>query len=104
MKITRVEPILIAVPYEHGGPKPMRPLGPWTHMETLFVRIDTDAGWVGWGEAFPIFPHRKIGHSPQIRVAITAMIRFWGEIACEKAPDTRDYCDDSISGESRIEK
>ncbi len=52
MKITRVEPILIAVPYEHGGPKPMRPLGPWTHMETLFVRVDTDAGFTGWGEAF----------------------------------------------------
>lgn len=52
MKITRVEPILIAVPYEHGGPKPMRPLGPWTHMETLFVRVETDAGLVGWGEGF----------------------------------------------------
>ncbi len=52
MKITRVEPILIAVPYEHGGPKPMRPSGPWTHMETLFVRVDTDAGLAGWGEAF----------------------------------------------------
>ncbi len=52
MRITRIEPILIAVPYEHGGPKQMRPLGPWTHMETLFVRVDTDAGVTGWGEAF----------------------------------------------------
>ncbi len=52
MKITRVEPIFIAVPYEHGGPKQMRPLGPWTLMETLFVRVDTDAGITGWGEAF----------------------------------------------------
>jgi D-galactarolactone cycloisomerase len=52
MKITKVEPILIAVPYEHGGPKQMRPLGPWTHMETLFVRVDTDTGLTGWGEAF----------------------------------------------------
>jgi D-galactarolactone cycloisomerase len=52
VKITRVEPILIAVPYEHGGPKPMRPFGPWTHMETLFVRVDTDGGITGWGEAF----------------------------------------------------
>jgi L-alanine-DL-glutamate epimerase-like enolase superfamily enzyme len=52
MKITRVEPIFIAAPYEHGGPKQMRPLGPWTLMETLFVRIDTDAGITGWGEAF----------------------------------------------------
>jgi D-galactarolactone cycloisomerase len=52
MKIARVEPILIAVPYEHGGRKPMRPSGPWTHMETLLVRIDTDDGLTGWGEAF----------------------------------------------------
>ncbi len=52
MKITGVEPILIAVPYEHGGPKPMRPSGPWSHMETLLVRLDTDAGITGWGEAF----------------------------------------------------
>src|SRR6202795_4094840 len=52
VKITRVEPILIAVPYEHGGPKPMRPFGPWSDLETLFVRVDTDAGLTGWGEAF----------------------------------------------------
>ena len=30
----------------------MRPFGPWMHMETLFVRVDTDAGITGWGEAF----------------------------------------------------
>jgi D-galactarolactone cycloisomerase len=52
MKITKVEPLLIAVPYEHGGPKQMRPLGPWTLMEVLFVRVDTDAGLTGWGESF----------------------------------------------------
>lgn len=52
MKVTQIEPILIEVPYEHGGPKQMRPLGPWTRMETLFVRIDTDQGITGWGEAF----------------------------------------------------
>jgi D-galactarolactone cycloisomerase len=68
MKITRVEPILIAVPYEHGGPKPMRPLGPWTHMETLFVRVDTDAGITGWGEAF------GFAASPLTREAITRAV------------------------------
>ena len=40
MKITKVEPLFIAVPYEHGGPKQMRPLGPWTLMEVLFVRVE----------------------------------------------------------------
>src|ERR1700681_4229969 len=68
MKITRVEPILIAVPYEHGGPKQMRPLGPWTHMETLFVRVDTDEGITGWGEAF------GFAASPLTREAITRAV------------------------------
>lgn len=68
MKITAVEPILIAVPYEHGGPKPMRPSGPWTHMETLFVRLDTDAGITGWGEAF------GFAASPLTRDAITRAV------------------------------
>jgi D-galactarolactone cycloisomerase len=68
MRITRVEPILIAVPYEHGGPKPMRPLGPWTHMETLFVRVDTDAGLTGWGEAF------GFAASPLSREAIVRVV------------------------------
>lgn len=68
MRITRVEPILIAVPYEHGGPKPMRPLGPWTHMETLLVRVDTDAGLTGWGEAF------GFAASPLTREAIARMV------------------------------
>jgi L-alanine-DL-glutamate epimerase-like enolase superfamily enzyme len=68
MKITRVEPILIAVPYEHGGAKPMRPLGAWTHMETLLVRVETDAGATGWGEAF------GFAASPLTREAITRVV------------------------------
>ena len=68
MRISRVEPILIAVPYEHGGPKQMRPLGPWTHMETLFVRVDTDAGLTGWGEAF------GFAASPLTREAIVRVV------------------------------
>jgi L-alanine-DL-glutamate epimerase-like enolase superfamily enzyme len=68
MRITRVEPILIAVPYEHGGPKQMQPLGPWTHMETLYVRVDTDAGITGWGEAF------GFAASPLTREAIVRVV------------------------------
>src|ERR1700722_3131297 len=47
-----MEAIRIAVPFEHGGPKPMRSSGPWESMDALLVRIDTDAGITGWGEAF----------------------------------------------------
>src|ERR1700733_8218910 len=52
MKITRVEPILVALPFDHGGPKPMQATGPWATMDTLFVRVETDQGIVGWGDAF----------------------------------------------------
>lgn len=52
MKITRIEPLLIAVPYEHGGPKPTRQGTLWSAMNTLLVRVDTDTDIVGWGEGF----------------------------------------------------
>lgn len=50
MKITRVEPILINLPFQPhsrgGGRLALE------GMETLFVRVDTDEGLTGWGEAF----------------------------------------------------
>ncbi len=53
MKITAVEPILVRLPYEHGGPKPALGMGPVrATMDALFVRVDTDQGITGWGEAF----------------------------------------------------
>ena len=53
MKITKVEPILVAVPYEHGAPKPMRHgVGGWDTQDILFVKVETDEGITGWGEAF----------------------------------------------------
>lgn len=50
MKITRVETILINLPFQpqsrSGGRLAL------AGMDTLFVRVDTDEGVVGWGEAF----------------------------------------------------
>jgi D-galactarolactone cycloisomerase len=52
MKISRVEPILVrtsmllndAVPHAGGAPK--------TDVHTVLVKVETDAGITGWGEAF----------------------------------------------------
>ena len=53
MKITQVEPIFVGIPYEHGAPKPQRHgIGVWDTQPILFVRVETDAGITGWGEAF----------------------------------------------------
>ena len=52
MKITAVETILLQIPYGNGG-APMRIAGvPATRLAILLVRVATDAGLVGWGEAF----------------------------------------------------
>jgi D-galactarolactone cycloisomerase len=53
MKITRIEPFFIGLPYEHGAPKPVLGTGMVrTTMDAVYVRIDTDEGISGWGEAF----------------------------------------------------
>jgi len=53
MKITSVEPILISVPYDRGGgPVPKADAVPWRNMDTLLVRVETNDGITGWGEAF----------------------------------------------------
>ena len=58
MKITRVEAIPLRIPFTHGGPPPSFAGKPRTTMDTLLVRVETDAGLVGWGDAFgaSIFP------------------------------------------------
>jgi L-alanine-DL-glutamate epimerase-like enolase superfamily enzyme len=69
MKITRVEPIFVGIPYDHGAPMPKRHgFGSWDSLPILFVRVETDAGIVGWGEAF--------GHAstPVTQTAISEII------------------------------
>jgi L-alanine-DL-glutamate epimerase-like enolase superfamily enzyme len=60
IEITRVEPLLVEVPYDHGAPRKTA----WPLMSTLFVKVETDAGLIGWGEAF------GFGASPLTAVAI----------------------------------
>lgn len=52
MKITCVEAIHIGVPFEHGGSDIDHGPTPWTTMDSVFVRVETEDGLTGWGEAF----------------------------------------------------
>jgi len=52
MKITAVEPFHISVPYDFGNPAQNAAAVQWPTMETLFVKVTTDEGLVGWGEGF----------------------------------------------------
>ena len=52
MKITRIELHLIRVPFDMGAvPQAFAGMA-WTSVDTLFVRVCTDAGVDGWGEGW----------------------------------------------------
>ena len=52
MKITAVDTLLLRLPYRHSGPPTGFGGKVWTTLDTLLVRVDTDEGISGWGEAF----------------------------------------------------
>jgi L-alanine-DL-glutamate epimerase-like enolase superfamily enzyme len=58
MKITRVDTVVLTLPMVIDGPVPTLGGRPRTSIDMLLVRIETDAGVTGWGEAFGhrIFP------------------------------------------------
>ena len=51
MTIKSITPVVLNLPFEVDGPKPMFAGRPRT-MDILLVRVETDSGIVGWGEAF----------------------------------------------------
>ena len=58
MKITKVETLVLNLPMVIEGATPMLGGRPRTSIDMLLVRVETDAGITGWGEAFGhrIFP------------------------------------------------
>jgi L-alanine-DL-glutamate epimerase-like enolase superfamily enzyme len=68
MKITAIETLVVNMPMKISGPPPMLGGKARTSIDTLLVRIDTDEGISGWGEAF--------GHRiwPATRAAIDTLV------------------------------
>src|ERR1700731_2280009 len=52
MRITAIETILLKIPYDNGGPPWNMSGTPWSTLDILMVKVETDAGVTGWGEAF----------------------------------------------------
>lgn len=52
MKIVAVEPILLEIPMTIGGAPPPSGGKPWSALNILLVKVETDEGIIGWGEAF----------------------------------------------------
>ena len=53
MKVVKAETILVSIPFESGGLPPWGWGGaPANTFDILLVRLETEDGLVGWGEAF----------------------------------------------------
>jgi L-alanine-DL-glutamate epimerase-like enolase superfamily enzyme len=60
MKITAVDPIVISIPFEDGGSGLGMTPDRWHILDMVLVRVSTDQGLVGWGEAFGYFCQRAV--------------------------------------------
>ena len=52
MKITKIETITIGLPFENPGPESSFAISDKNKLRTLLIKIETDKGIIGWGEAF----------------------------------------------------
>jgi D-galactarolactone cycloisomerase len=52
VKITRVEAVPLAIPFSYGGDAMTLGTGAWKQLDFCLLRVDTDEGITGWGEAF----------------------------------------------------
>ena len=52
MKITAIETSVISIPFTMDGPHNRFAGQLWDHLEILLVKVETEDGLVGWGEAF----------------------------------------------------
>jgi D-galactarolactone cycloisomerase len=76
MKIARVEAIPLRIPFDHGGAKTAGFGGvDWTRLDMLLVRVETDDGLVGWGEAFSYNCRRAVQAAVEDMVAPLAIGR-----------------------------
>lgn len=88
MKITRIEPILLNLQLDlsNNAVVPMRGGVPTRGQQSLLVKIDTDEGITGWGEAFAM----SAGSVTYAAIRDMLAPRFIGRDASEIAPLMRE--------------
>jgi L-alanine-DL-glutamate epimerase-like enolase superfamily enzyme len=69
VKITNVEAIHCALPYSYHRPAASERASRWPSIDTLLIRIETDEGIEGWGEAFGFTHCATTGHAVETLIA-----------------------------------
>ena len=81
MKIVRVEAIPLSIPCRYGAEGWSLGAGGWKSLDFCLVRVETDAGLVGWGEAFSYSCRRAVAAAVTDMIAPLAVGRDAADIA-----------------------
>jgi D-galactarolactone cycloisomerase len=73
MKIARVEAVPLSIPFTYGGGAVRHGVGAWRTLDFCLVRVETDTGAVGWGEAFSYSCRRAVAAAVNDMVAPRAV-------------------------------
>lgn len=81
MIITAVEAVPLAIPFRYGAEGWKLGSGGWRALDFCLVRVETDAGVVGWGEAFSYSCRRAVAAAVRDMIAPIAVGREVSELA-----------------------
>jgi D-galactarolactone cycloisomerase len=90
MKITRVEAVPLSIPFAYGGEAVRFGGGTWRRLDFCLVRVETDGGAVGWGEAFSYSCRRPVAAAVNDMIAPRAIGHDAADIAGLHAKLQRD--------------
>lgn len=80
MIITAVEAVPLAIPFRYGAEGWKLGSGGWRALDFCLVRVETDAGLVGWGEAFSYSCRRAVSAAVRDMIAPIAVGKEVSEI------------------------
>lgn len=75
MRITAVEAVPLSIPFQYGAEGWRLGSGGWKALDFCLVRVDTDEGLTGWGEAFSYSCRRAVAAAVQDMIAPLALGR-----------------------------
>jgi L-alanine-DL-glutamate epimerase-like enolase superfamily enzyme len=80
VRITAVEAVPLAIPFRYGAEGWKLGSGGWKALDFCLVRVETDAGLTGWGEAFSYSCRRAVAAAVRDMIAPLAVGRSATEI------------------------
>ena len=85
MKIVRVEAVPLSIPARYGADAWTLGTGGWKALDFCLVRVDTDAGITGWGEAFSYSCRRPVAAAVNDMIAPLAVGHDAADVAGKAA-------------------